>query len=178
MLKRFSAVLVHVFGLVLVCVIGAYSVIRVVTPAPSVAPAPLTPAPPRDPDPVLAARMFGKVQAVADLRANLQLVGVFAAGAASSAAISVDGKPARVYLVGQEVADGLVLSTVRGDGVSLTGASGVSQELQVPQRASASFASSAAPPVYRIDRGIMTAPSVEGAPPAAAPPGPPPGQQP
>ncbi|HUN94446.1 MAG TPA: type II secretion system protein N [Burkholderiaceae bacterium] len=166
MLKKLSTVMVHLVGLAVVSAVGAYWIVRIVTPAPSVAPAPMAPPPPRDPDPVLAARMFGKVQAPTEAApTNLQLVGVFAAGRSSSAAIGVDGKPARVFLIGQEVTNDLKLASVQGDGVELTNSAGVTQTLRVPQRASAQFATSVPAPNYEVQRGVMSAPSVE-APPA------------
>jgi hypothetical protein len=122
----------------------------------------MSPPPPRDPDPVLAARMFGKVQTNDAAPSNLQLVGVFAAGRQSAAAISVDGRPARVFLLGQSVTNDLKLHAVDGDGVQLTNAAGAEQTVRVPRQAVAHFATQTPANVYSFDRGMMTAPSVEG----------------
>jgi hypothetical protein len=162
MLDKLTGALAHVIGLALVCAIAAYWLIRIATPAPSVAPAAMSPPPPRDPDPVLAARMFGKVQTNDAAPSNLQLVGVFAAGRQSAAAISVDGRPARVFLLDQSVTNDLKLHAVDGDGVQLTNAAGAVQTVRVPRQAVAHFSTEKPANVYSFDRGMMTAPSVEG----------------
>lgn len=163
MLDKLTGALVHVLGLALVCAIAAYWLIRIATPAPSVAPAPMSPPPPRDPDPVLAARMFGKVQTPIDAApSNLQLVGVFAAGKQSAAAISVDGRPARVFLLNQSVTNDLKLHAVDGEGVQLSNPAGVLQTIRVPRQAVAQFATQPPPNAYSFDRGMMTAPTIEG----------------
>ena len=89
--------------------IAGYWGIRIFTPSPIAAPPPLPPPPLRDPDPMAAARMFGKVDVVQSVASNVQALGIFAAGKDSSAVLVVDGKPARVFLVGQEVAPGMKL---------------------------------------------------------------------
>ena len=69
--------------------------------------------------------MFGLVQlANTQVTANVQVSGVFAAGTRSSAVLIVDGKPARAYLVGQQIAPGLTLAEVRQDGVTLESGGG------------------------------------------------------
>ncbi|MFN3566165.1 MAG: type II secretion system protein N [Burkholderiaceae bacterium] len=176
-MKKLAAVLVHVVMLAVVCVIAAYWAIRIVTPQPAAAPPPLAAPPPRDPDPVLAARMFGLVQvAPTTVLANVQVAGVFAAGADSSAVLVVDGKPARAYLLGQELAPGTRLVEVRADGVTLEGAGG-RQDLKVPARQVASFSGTPPPPAYRLSGNTLSAPNQFGAPvaPTAAPQMPPQG---
>jgi general secretion pathway protein C len=162
MLDKLTGALAHVIGLALVCAIAAYWLIRIATPAPSVAPAAMSPPPPRDPDPVLAARMFGKVQTNDAAPSNLQLVGVFAAGRQSAAAISVDGRPARVFLLDQSVTNDLKLHAVDGEGAQLVNPAGAVQTIRVPRQAVAQFATQVPANDYSFDRGMMTAPSVEG----------------
>ncbi len=160
-MKRFAAVLVHLVMLAVVCAIAAYWAIRIVTPQPTAAPPPLAAPPPRDPDPVLAARMFGLVKAApTTVLANIQVAGVFAAGADSSAVLIIDGKLARAYLLGQEVAPGLRLAEVRPDGVTIEGPGG-QQELQVPPRQVASFGG-APPPAYNLTGNTLSAPATHG----------------
>ncbi len=161
-MKRLAAVFVHVVMLAVVCAIAAYWAMRILTPQPTAAPPPLAAPPPRDPDPVLAARMFGLVQAAPSVAlANVQVAGVFAAGADSSAVLIVDGKPARAYLVGQEVAPGTRLVEVRPDGVTLEGAAG-RQELQVPPRQVASFGGAPPPPAFNLSGNTLSAPTQPG----------------
>src|SRR5262245_47924305 len=97
-MKRFSTILMHLALLALVCAAAAYWIAKIATPAPTPAPPPVASPPPRDVDPVLAARMFGLVQlANTQVTANVQVSGVFAAGDRSSAVLVVDGKPSRAY---------------------------------------------------------------------------------
>jgi hypothetical protein len=108
MLKKFAAAIVHLLFFAGVVAIGAYWSVRIFTPAPTSAPPPLPPPPLRDPDATAAARMFGKVEvAQVAVAANIQSLGAFTAGKDSSAILVVDGKPPRVFLVGQEVVPGL-----------------------------------------------------------------------
>ncbi|GAB4478185.1 MAG: hypothetical protein OHK0044_24950 [Burkholderiaceae bacterium] len=165
--------LVHVVMLAVVCAIVAYWAIRIVTPPPTAAPPPLAAPPPRDPDPVLAARMFGLVKAaLTTMLANVQVAGVFAAGAAdSSAVLIIDGKPARAFLLGQEVAPGLQLVEVHPDGVTIEGPGG-RQELQVPPMPVASLSAAPPAPAYNLTGNTLSTPTAPGgaAPaPAAAP---------
>jgi general secretion pathway protein C len=167
-MKRLVAASVHIVMLAIVCAIAAYWAIRIVTPQPTAAPPPLAAPPPRDPDPVLAARMFGLVQtAPTAVVANIQVAGVFAAGGDSSAVLIIDGKPARAYLIGQEVVEGTRLVEVRADGVVLEGAGG-RQELKVPSRQVASFGG-APPPAFTLTGNTLSVPSQPGGPPPPAP---------
>src|SRR5512135_1146208 len=112
MLKKFAAAAVHLLFFALVMAIAAYWGVRIFTPAPTAAPPPLPPPPIRDPDPVATARMFGKVERIQAASTNVQAIGAFAAGKDSSAVLSVDGRPARVFLLGQEVSPGMKLVEV------------------------------------------------------------------
>lgn len=160
MLNKFAAVLLHMTMLALVCAIGAYWVIRIMTPPPATMP-PLQPAAAlREADPVLAARMFGLVQsAPVPLAMDIQALGAFAAGRDSAAVLAVDGKPARVYLVHQEVAPGAMLVEVRKDAVTIE-QGGVRRDVALPAQEMLSLGGSPSPPGYAREGNTLTAPSV------------------
>ncbi len=176
MLKKFAAMAVHLVFFAVVMAIAAYWGIRIFTPAPTAAPPPIAPPPLRDPDPVAAARMFGKVERVQAVTSNIQASGAFSAGKDSSAVLSVDGRPARVFLLGQEVAPGLKLAEVRPEMVVLE-SGGVRQELRLPLRAMAAFGGAPPPPNFTLQGNMLSAPSA-GAPASGRPVGSPPGQLP
>jgi general secretion pathway protein C len=158
-MKKFLRVLGHVAMLSVVALIATYWGIKVLTPPPASAPPPLAAPPPRDPDPVLAARMLGLVQAAtAVVVSNIQVAGVFSAGRDSAAVLVIDGKPARAYLVGQEVAPGTSLESVNPDGVTLSGASG-KQEVRIPPRTIATFGGAPPPPAFTLSGNTLSAPS-------------------
>lgn len=163
MLKKFAFVAVHLFFLVGVLAIAAFWSIRIFTPAPTAAPPPLPPPPLRDPDPVASARMFGKVDVVQSVASNVQALGVFAAGKDSSAVLVVDGKPARVFLIGQEVAPGMKLLSVTSEIAVLETSSG-QQEVRLPTRPIAQLGGRPAEPNFFRDGNTLTAPSSDGAP--------------
>jgi general secretion pathway protein C len=168
MFKRFLSVLLHFAMFAVVVAIAGYWVIKLVTPPPTSAPPPLAATPPRDPDPVLTARMFGLVQLPATaVVSNVQLAGVFAAGRDSSAVLSVDGQQARAYVLGQEVAPGTTLKEVHADGVILASSSG-QQELKMPERAVAAMGGPPPEPAFTRSGNTLSAPQQEGRP--AAPP--------
>ena len=144
--------------------IAAYWGIRIFTPAPIAAPPPLPPPPLRDPDPMAAARMFGKVDVVQSVATNVQALGVFAAGKDSSAVLVVDGKPARVFLVGQEVAPGMKLVSVTSEIAVLESSGGGRQEVRMPARPIAQLGGLPAAPNFFRDGNTLTAPSSDGAP--------------
>lgn len=177
-MKKLGTVLLHAVMLAIVCAIAAYWGVKLLTPPPSAAPPPVAATPPRDPDPVLAARMFGLVQAPSQTVSNIQIGGVFAAGKDSAAILIVDGKPARVFLIGQDVAPGLKLVDVRPEGVSLESSSGARQELQLPLRQVATLSGDGPPPppAFTIENNTLTAPSqpASAAPPPTPAPRPPP----
>lgn len=176
MLKKFAAMAVHLVFFAVVMAIAAYWGIRIFTPAPTAAPPPIAPPPLRDPDPVAAARMFGKVERVQAVTSNIQAIGAFSAGKDSSAVLSVDGRPARVFLLGQEVAPGLKLAEVGAEMVVLE-SGGVRQELRLPLRAMAAFGGAPPPPNFTLQGNMLSAPSA-GAPAGARPVGGPSGQLP
>jgi general secretion pathway protein C len=159
MLKKFAAVTLHLVGFALVMAIAAYWGVRIFTPAPTAAPPPLPPPPLRDPDPVATARMFGKVEVAQAVATNVQAVGAFAAGKDSSAVLSVDGRPARVFLLGQEVAPGMKLVSVTPEVIVLE-AGGGRQEVRLPTRAVASFGGTPPPPNFTRQGNTLTAPTM------------------
>lgn len=172
MLRKFVVALVHLSMLALVCAVAAYWAIRILTPAPASVPPPQPANVLREADPVLAARMFGLVQA-APVRATLdvQALGAFAAGRDSAAVLAVDGKPARVYLLNQEVARGARLVAVRKDAVTIE-QGGARRDVALPPAQVLGLGGAAPPPGYTREGSTLTAPSVA----AASTPGVPPRQ--
>jgi general secretion pathway protein C len=160
MLDKLGKVALHGAGLAIVCALAAYWAIKIITPPPTAAPPPLAASPAREPDPVLSARLFGLVQAPqqAVAASNIQVVGLFAAGKHSSAVLVVDGKPARAYGVGQEIAPGTRLAEVQRDGVFLE-SGGARQEVRMAARpGTAPLAAGAAPaPAYNLQGNVLSA---------------------
>lgn len=161
--KKFAFAAVHLVFFVAVMAIAGYWGIRMFTPSPIAAPPPLPPPPLRDPDPMAAARMFGKVDVVQSVASNVQAVGIFAAGKDSSAVLVVDGKPARVFLVGQEVAPGMKLVSVTSE-IAVLETTGGRQEVRMPAQPVAQLGGFPAAPNFFRDGNTLTAPSSEGAP--------------
>jgi len=179
MLKKITAAVFHLLFFAGVVAIGAYWSVRIFTPAPTSAPPPLPPPPLRDPDATAAARMFGKVEvAQVAVAANIQSLGAFAAGKDSSAILVVDGKPARVFLVGQEVVPGTRLVSIESEVIVLDSPGG-RQEVRLPPRPAVAMSGGAPAQNFTRDGNTLTAPSASGAPaiaprPSIAPPQPPP----
>jgi general secretion pathway protein C len=169
MMKRLGMMLMHLVMLALVCAIGAYWAIRILTPAPSSVPPPQAATVLREPDPMLAARMFGLVQsAPVQATVSVQALGAFAAGRDSAAVLSVDGKPARVYLLNQDVADSGRLVEVRKESVTIE-RGGVRRDLALPPPRAFDTGGAPPPPGFRRDGNTLSAPTVAGgAQPAAA----------
>ncbi|HKO67397.1 MAG TPA: hypothetical protein VJU53_06300 [Burkholderiaceae bacterium] len=161
--KKFAFAAVHLVCFVAVMAIAGYWGIRIFTPSPIAAPPPLPPPPLRDPDPMAAARMFGKVDVAQSVASNIQAVGVFAAGKDSSAVLVVDGKPARAFVVGQNVAPGMKLVSVTSEIAVLETASG-RQEVRMPAQPVAQLGGFPAAPNFFREGNTLTAPSSDGAP--------------
>ncbi len=169
MLKKLAAASIHLLFFAIVVVVGSYWAVRIFTPAPTAAPPPLPPPPLRDPDQVAAARMFGKVEvAQVAVAANIQALGVFAAGKDSSAVLVVDGKPPRVYLVGQEIVPGTTLNSIQTEVIVLDSPGGP-QEVRLPPRPLVAVSGGAPAPNFTRSGNTLTAPS-SGTAPAPAPP--------
>lgn len=160
--KKLAVVLLHLIMLALVCAIAAYWAIRIMTPPPATMP-PLQPAAaPREAEPVLAARMFGLIQAApAQVAMNVQALGAFAAGRDSAAVLAVDGKPARVYLLNQELTGGVKLVEVRKDAVAIE-QGGVRREIALPTQQALSLGGPPPPAGFAREGDTLTAPTVAG----------------
>ncbi len=159
MTVRPTPIVVHLLGAALASALLAFWVLRLIAPASPIPPASTLPAAAREPDAALAGRMFGDVGsgALASLL-NVQVSGVFAAGKASSAVISVDGKPPRAVLLGQDLSAGVRLAEVRPDGVTLEH-DGARTQYNVPP---AEVAKASVPVVtYRREGATLTAPSLD-----------------
>lgn len=168
MLKKLAAASIHLIFFAGVVAIGAYWAVRIFTPAPTSAPPPLPPPPLRDPDQAAAARMFGKVEvAQVAVASNIQALGAFAAGRDSSAVLVVDGKPPRVYLIGQEVVPGTTLNSITSDVVVLDSPGGP-QEVRLPPRPAVAVSGAAPSPNFSRSGNTLTAPT-SGAAPTPAP---------
>lgn len=171
MLRKVAVALLHLSMLALVGAIGTYWAIRILTPAPASVPPPPPAAVLREADPVLAARMFGLVQAASVLQQslNVQALGAYAAGRDSAAVLAVDGRPARVYLLGQEVTNGARLVEVRKDAVTIE-QGGARREFVLPPQQLLGLGGKPPPPGYTREGATLTAPSVAAAtPPGSAP---------
>lgn len=159
MSARRTPILVHLLGAAAASALLAYFALKLIE-APT---APPPPAPPpalaRDPDAGLAGRMFGDVGTGAPASSlNIQVSGVYAAGRASSAVLSVDGKPQRAVLLGQELSSGVRLAEVQADGVTIE-QGGTRTHISVPPP---SIAQSTTPVAsFRREGATLTAPSVE-----------------
>jgi general secretion pathway protein C len=155
----------------LVAALAAWWALRIFAPAPAAPPPPLQAPPLRDVDPVAAARMFGKVEAVSSGPSNVQAVGVYSDGPASSAVLVVEGRPPRVVLIGQEVAPGLRLVEVTPQAAVLESAAG-RQEARVPERPPLLQPAPVVMQSYSLQGNVLSAPNTGAAPAAAAPPRP------
>ena len=168
-MKKFAFAAVHLLFFVAALAIAGYWGIRIFTPSPLAAPPPLPPPPLRDPDSQAAARMFGKVDVVTSVASNIQAVGIFSAGKDSSAILVVDGKPARVFLVGQEVAPGMKLVSVTSE-IAVLETAGGRQEVRMPAQPVAQLGGFPAAPNFFREGNTLTAPSSDGAPNIPRPP--------
>jgi general secretion pathway protein C len=171
MLKKFAAAATHLMFFAIVVAIAAYWAVRIFTPAPTAAPPPLPPPPLRDPNPMAAARMFGKVEVTQAVATNIQALGVFAAGKDSSAVLVVDGRPARAFVIGQEIVPGTTLVEVTAE-TAVLDASGARQEVRLPARPMLSFGGAPPAPNFTREGNTLTAPS--GSAPTVRPIAPPP----
>ena len=159
---RPTPILLHLLGAAIASAIIAYWVMRLVSAPPSAPPVPVAQVATRDPDVRLAARMMGDVNSgQVSGSMNIQVSGVFAAGKDSSAVISVDGKPARAFLIGQDVAAETKLVEVRPDGITVE-RDGLRSQYTVPLPM---IAQSTAPSqTFFRDGNNLTAPAQDPAP--------------
>lgn len=170
MKAKIATILIHLTGAALAGAIAAFWVLRLIAHSTPAAPPPAAPMAVRDAPPALVGRMFGDVGTQQAVTLNVEVSGVFASGKASSAVVSIDGKPARAVLLGQEVAPGVTLAEVRPDGIAVE-RDGVRTSYNVPELEVAA----ASEPVnaFRREGAVLTAPSMD-APPTARPAAPPP----
>jgi general secretion pathway protein C len=171
-LAKFNFLLIQFLGAALACAQLAYWSIRLMTPPAAPAPAPARTVSIRDPDPVLLARAFGQVgRVVVAGGGNIQVAGVFAAGADSAAVFVVDDRPARAVRLGQEVAPGSTLVDVDPHGVTLD-SGGVRRQLRVPSAPMAGFDAAGRSAGFERRGNVLTAPTVDTPPSAATAPRP------
>jgi len=131
MLSAPARLLIHFIGAAATCGLVAYWVIRLMTPPPAAVPPAIRAVVARDPDPVLVARAFGKIEAPATGLGDIQVAGVFSAGRDSAAVFLVGVRGAKAVRLGDEVAPGAKLVAVDGHSVTLE-SGGVRHELRVP----------------------------------------------
>jgi general secretion pathway protein C len=162
MAMKLGSALIHLVMFAVVCAIAAFWGVKLLTPLPTAAPPPVAAPLPREPEPALAARMFGLVQQAApQLAANIQVTGLFAAGRQSAALLAVDGRPPRAYVVGQRVTGDTVLAEVSAERVVLD-TRGARQELPAPARPAVAQPGGRAGPAYVLDGNVLS-PSGAGA---------------
>jgi general secretion pathway protein C len=125
------------------CAVAAYWGLLLARPAPPPVAAAISSTAAPGSDARLAARMFGDTGAASASALAVQVGGVMAASRNASAVLSVDGRPARAYLVGQEVAPGTVLAGIGEQVVTLERA-GVRTRYPVPALAAPQNAPTAA----------------------------------
>ena len=167
MSRKLLPLLLNALMAALVAALAAWWALRIFAPAPAAPPPPLQPTPSREADPAAVARMFGKVEATSAGPSNIQAVGVYVDGAASSAVLVVEGRPPRVVLIGQDVAPGLRLVQVTPQAAVLESGAG-RQEVRVPERPPVAQAGPVVIQNYSLQGNVLTAPS-SGAAPAVAP---------
>ena len=127
-----------VFGLL--CAIAGYWAIQLLAPRSPIAPVEVQADPRANLDLRSAGQLFGIAKGTASVEttaavSNIQVVGLASAAARSSAILSVDGKPARAFAVGDDVTGGVKLVAVNADTVIID-RNGARVELPAPQRPS------------------------------------------
>lgn len=133
--ENLTAALASVVLFALLCAVVAYWVLQWLAPQSPVAPnASSTPALPADP--MAATQLFGLDKGPGPVAArvtNIQVIGIAASGRSSAAILSVDGKPARAFAIGEKVSEGTTLSMVRAEGVEIE-RDGTKIQLAAPPR--------------------------------------------
>ncbi|MGD9945003.1 MAG: type II secretion system protein N [Burkholderiaceae bacterium] len=126
-----------------------------------------------------AAQLFGQRNLNAQAQpasSNIQVLGVAASARRASAVLSVDGGPAKAFMVGDEVSDGVRLVAVRADAAVIE-QGGKRIELVAPQRPSLAILSGGTQPGgssagTATNPPVGTAPAVPVPVPPPAPPAP------
>ncbi len=127
------------------CAIAAYWAAVLLAPRAPIAPTGVVADPRALPELQQSAQLFGLTQAVvaAAKLANVQVVGIVAAGRRGSAILGIDGKPPRPFAVGESLTPSQRLSAVESDRVVIAN-NGRLVELPVPTGASLDVLSSGA----------------------------------
>lgn len=111
--------------------------------------------------------------AVTQTPSNVQVSGVLAGGPNAVALLAVDGKPAKPFGIGDTVADGLTVTAISADSVTLD-RRGQAVKLSAPARSSLAVLNSA-PPTPAPGSGAALIPTPQGQPDASNRPLPPTG---
>ena len=109
--------------------------------------------------------------AVTQAPSNVQVSGVLAGGPNAVALLAVDGKPAKPFGIGDTVADGLTVTAISADSVTLD-RRGQAVKLSAPARSSLAVLNSA-PPTPAPGSGAALTPTPQGQPDASNRPLPP-----
>jgi general secretion pathway protein C len=119
-----------------VCAIAAYWAAVLLAPRAPIAPTTIVADPRALPELQQSAQLFGLSEQVAVTKlANIEVVGIVAAGRRGSAILGIDGKPPRAFAVGEELNSSQRLSAVEGDRVVIAN-NGRLVELPAPSTAS------------------------------------------
>lgn len=156
----------------LLCATIAYWALQLLAPAVPIAPAGSLAGAGDAADPVSAGRLFGLPSGSGSAQApvapsNIQVLGVAASELRGSAVLSVDGKPARAFMVGDAVSAAAKLVEVRPGAVVIE-RNGARVELPAPQRPS--VATLWAGPARSGEAPTATAPPARVVPPPPTPP--------
>lgn len=156
----------------LLCATIAYWALQLLAPAVPIAPAGSLAGAGDAADPVSAGRLFGLPSGSGSAQApvapsSIQVLGVAASELRGSAVLSVDGKPARAFMVGDAVSAAAKLVEVRPGAVVIE-RNGARVELPAPQRPS--VATLWAGPARSGEAPTATAPPARVVPPPPTPP--------
>jgi general secretion pathway protein C len=130
------------------CGIAAGWALQLLAPRAPVAPAGAVAQVQGPPDLSAAGQLFGGVPRATDAQvraapSNIQVSGVLASGARGVALLSIDGRPAKPFAVGEPVSDGMTVRSITGDTVELDrGTGGLPMRLPAPVRGSVSVLTS------------------------------------
>ncbi len=156
----------------LLCATIAYWALQLLAPAVPIAPVGSLAGAGDAADPVSAGRLFGLPSGSGSAQApvapsSIQVLGVAASELRGSAVLSVDGKPARAFMVGDAVSAAAKLVEVRPGAVVIE-RNGTRVELPAPQRPS--VATLWAGPARSGEAATATAPPARAVPPPPTPP--------
>ena len=146
------------------CAVAAYWAAVLLAPRAPIAPTGVVADPRALPELQQSAQLFGLTQAVvaAAKIANVQVVGIVAAGRRGSAILGIDGKPPRPFAVGESLTASQRLSAVESDRIVIAN-NGKLVEPPVPTGASLDVLSSGANQPARPDAPASSVPPPEAA---------------